>query len=132
MSPRSSCAVLADTTRMAARARASSLQFSGCLEFLQKTVQALRENDLQPSPHSAGWYHSYFCPEHGYPLNFDPRSPTEHRCPAGGEHVLVGPRFDGGWRWFVNDRLSRAAYRAALLWVVTDAEPERESVGVGE
>lgn len=62
-----------------------------------------------------GYYHDYFCPDHGVQLHFDPATPTVHRCPVD-DVQWHGARFDAAWRWFVNNRLAESAIRLALLW----------------
>jgi hypothetical protein len=91
------------------------------LPAFQPAVQRLRREVAdflaQPSAVQAapgGYYHDYFCPEHGVELVFHPAEPTSHRCPVDGE-IWQGERFDAAWRWFVNNRLSEAAFRLALL-----------------
>jgi len=44
-----------------------------------------------------GWYHDYFCPEHGVFLRYDEKRPHEHYCSAG-KHYVRGEKFDAYWR----------------------------------
>lgn len=39
----------------------------------------------------------YNCPEHGVPLTWREKSPTEHLCPMG-NHIVTGEKFDQQWR----------------------------------
>lgn len=107
-------------TYAGARRRAALPSFSSCIDALRRSVQSLEDAALQPCASPAGWFHDYFCPEHGHPLHFDPRTPTDHRCASGAGHRVIGAKFDSAWRWFVNDHLSRKAYQCALLWLLTD------------
>jgi glycosyltransferase involved in cell wall biosynthesis len=103
--------------------------FRAAVEALRDSFELLTGDRPEPCAERAGWYHHYFCPEHGRALAFDSRSPRAHRCPAAGGHSLTGDPFDAAWRWFMNDRLSLAAYRAALLWHLTDDAEGRRHAG---
>ncbi len=53
------------------------------------------ELDFPQGP--TGWYHDYFCPEHGVRLNYNAGKPHEHYCPAG-KHRVRGEKLDAYWR----------------------------------
>jgi hypothetical protein len=95
--------------------RASLPQFQPALQRLRHEAAAFMAQPLSVQTKPGGYYHDYFCPEHGTPLLFDPTSPTEHRCPLDNA-LWQGERFDAAWRWFVNNQLSEAAIRLALCW----------------
>ena len=99
----------------ALRQRAQSPAFKAALNQLQQDVETFIAQPLAVPEAPAGYYHDYFCPDHGVELLFDPKLPTEHRCPIDGA-VLGGDRFDAAWRWFANNRLSQGLLRLAVLW----------------
>ncbi|UEJ81408.1 heparinase II/III family protein [Brachybacterium halotolerans subsp. kimchii] len=59
------------------------------------------------------WTHHYFCDD-GTRLEFDPSSPTVHRCPTCGS-VRRGEPYDGAWRTTMHNLVASHAQRAALL-----------------
>src|SRR5690606_23274992 len=60
--------------------------------------------ELRPVAEAGGWGHSFHCPDHVVPLEFDPAGPAEHRCPVDGK-LWRGEDFDGGWRCALNGRI---------------------------
>ena len=97
------------------RQRAQLPAFEAVMSRLRGEVEAFISLPLAIPTEPAGYYHDYFCPEHGIQLAFDATSPSEHLCPKDGA-VFRGSRYDAAWRWFVNNQLSEAALRLALLW----------------
>ena len=97
------------------RQRACSPQFEAAIRKLRRDVEAFEQQPTNVPDQPGGYYHDYFCPEHGRQLIFNPTSPTEHRCSEDGT-LLRGARYDAAWRWFVNHRLSEVAQQLALLW----------------
>ncbi len=77
---------------------------------------------VPPPDQPAGYYHDYFCPEHGVQLVFDWRSPRAHRCPVDGA-IYRGQPYDRSWWWFVNHEHSDAAFRLALSWRLQGERP---------
>lgn len=65
-----------------------------------------------------GFYHDYFCPDHGVALEYSPRSPTRHRCPADGR-LLRGPKLDAYWILVTLQNRLQAAMDCALAWRLT-------------
>jgi len=82
---------------------------------------------MEPPDQPAGFYHDYFCPDHAVELSFDPRTPDQHRCPDDGR-VFSGEPYDSAWRWFVNNRLSTAAFELSLVWRLNGNEACRRRV----
>jgi hypothetical protein len=105
-------------------ARSRTPEFAPARDRLRADVAALREMGLDAPDASAGYYHDFFCPEHAVELAWDPRSPGAHRCPVDGK-VFCGEPFDSAWRWGVNTRLSRGAFKLALLWRMGGREGHR-------
>jgi hypothetical protein len=64
-----------------------------------------------------GWYHDYFCPEHGVRLSYDIERPNEHYCPAGKHHVR-GEKLDAYWRATTLRTLVDAARDLATVYAV--------------
>jgi len=94
---------------------------------LRNSVEAFTQQPMKAPDQPGGYYHDYFCPEHGGQLIFSPTSPAEHRCAQDGA-ILQGARYDAAWRWFVNNRLSEAAHQSALLWRLEGKEEHRHGV----
>ena len=64
--------------------RVADPRFRACLDRLISEADAALGSALAAPIEPAGYYHDYFCPDHGVQLAFDPSSPTEHRCPVDG------------------------------------------------
>ena len=101
----------------ALRARGQSPEYEPCCARLRQEAREFLALRLDPPDQQAGFYHDYFCPQHGVELLFDPAQPHSHRCPQGGE-VFSGEPYDSAWRWSVNNQLSTMAFKLALLWQV--------------
>ncbi|MBV7339639.1 heparinase II/III-family protein [Chloroflexi bacterium TSY] len=99
--------------------RTNSDQLQTAMAQLRTEVATFLAQPLQVQSAPGGYYHDYFCPEHGVELLFDPAAPTAHRCPVDGI-TITGERFDAAWRWFVNNRLAEGAYRLAILGRLED------------
>ena len=97
------------------RHKAALPQFAAALRHLHHNVQDFSARPVTVPDKPGGYYHDYFCPQHGVQLVFDPNSPQGHRCPVGDE-TFRGEPFDSAWRWFVNDRLAQAALQFSILW----------------
>jgi hypothetical protein len=95
--------------------RASLPQFDAAIQRLRGEAAAYMAQPVTVQSAPGGYYHDYFCPEHGAQLLFGPAAPTVHRCPVDNA-LWQGERFDAAWRWFVNNRLSEASLRLALCW----------------
>lgn len=98
-----------------ARRRCRMPGFEPAFRRLKAEAEAFLGLDMRPPDEPAGYYHAYFCPEHGVELAFDPARPYAHRCPKDGK-VFSGEPYDAAWRWSVNNRLSTMAFKLALLW----------------
>jgi hypothetical protein len=109
------------------RERAASPQFEAATSKLRRDVEAFEQQPMKVPDQPGGYYHDYFCPEHGRQLIFSPTSPKEHRCAEDGT-ILRGARYDAAWRWFVNNRLSEVAQQLALLWRLEGKEQHLRSV----
>jgi hypothetical protein len=115
-----------------ARSRLSGEEFRPAVERLRGEAAALEAETLAAPLDPAGWYHDFFCPEHGVQLEFALQRPQHHRCPATG-HLLTGPAFDAAARWFISERLSRGAFTLALAGAILDQRSCREAaIGVLE
>ena len=89
--------------------------FATTMQRLRQEVADFLDHPVAVPTEPGGYYHDYFCPDHGVQLHFDPASPQRHRCPL--DNVIwQGERFDAAWRWFVNNRLAESALRLAVLW----------------
>src|SRR6478672_5982151 len=102
--------------------RATLPAFHSAMQRLRDEVTAFLAQPITVPMEPGGYYHDFFCPEHGVQLVFDPASPTAHRCPIDNA-VWQGERFDAAWRWFVNNRLAESAIRLAVLWRL-EGKPE--------
>ena len=111
----------------ALRVRGRSPAYASCRSSLRQEVGAFLPLNLDPPDQQAGFYHDYFCPQHGVELHFDPARPHAHRCPQGGE-VFSGEPYDAAWRWSLNNRLSTMAFKLALLWQMDQDEACRVRV----
>jgi hypothetical protein len=89
--------------------------FATTMQRLRQEVADFLDHPVAVPTEPGGYYHDYFCPDHGVQLHFDPASPQHHRCPL--DNVIwQGERFNAAWRWFVNNRLAESALRLAVLW----------------
>ncbi len=97
------------------RTRAQSQTFETAVRRLRQDVDAFLDRPVDVPSEPAGYYHDYFCPQHGCQLTFNPSTPTEHRCPVdNAQHE--GAHYDAAWRWSANNLLSESAVRLALRW----------------
>jgi len=107
--------LLSETDWHAIQQRAALPTFGAAMQRLRDEVADFLARPVALPAEPGGYYHDYFCPEHGVQLHFDPASPHHHRCPIDNA-IWQGERFDAAWRWFVNNRLAESAIRLALLW----------------
>lgn len=107
--------LLSDADWQALQARADRPTFAAARARLRAEVDAILAQPVAVPDAPGGYYHDYFCPEHGVQLAFDPATPHTHRCPIDNK-LWTGERFDAAWRWFVNNRLAEGAIRLALRW----------------
>ncbi|MCW5851692.1 MAG: heparinase II/III family protein [Anaerolineae bacterium] len=105
----------------AVRRRAQAPEFAAALARLRAAAADYLAQPMDPPDAPAGYYHDYFCPQHGVELEFNIGDPTRHRCPVDGQE-FGGERLDAARRWFVNHRLSEASLRLALAWRL-DGDP---------
>jgi glycosyltransferase involved in cell wall biosynthesis/putative sterol carrier protein len=99
----------------AARARR---EFPAVVATLRQSVGELIAQGVEPPEEQAGYYHDFFCREHGVALEWAP-GVQSYRCPAA-PHQLQGEPYRSASRWFENDRLRKGAYQAAVLFRLTD------------
>jgi len=92
---------------------------------LREEVETFLGEAVTPPDEPAGFYHDYFCPEHAVELVFDAARPDAHPCPVDGK-VFSGEPYDAAWRWFINNRLSTAAFRLGLAWRIHEDENCRQ------
>jgi hypothetical protein len=113
--------VLADALVDRARARLQQPAFAAVAVRLRVELPEDLARPLRiPSPDQpAGYYHDYFCPQHGVQLEFEWDSPRAHRCPVDGAS-FGGEPYDRAWWWFVNHAHSEAGFRLALGWRLMD------------
>ncbi len=107
--------LLSDADWLALQQRADLPTFAAARARLRAEVSEFMAHPVAVPAEPGGYYHDYFCPEHGVQLHFDPAAPHTHRCPVDDKR-WQGERFDAAWRWFVNHRLAEGAIRLALLW----------------
>lgn len=107
--------LLSDGDWQRIRQRAGLPTFAPAMQRLRAEVADFLARPVTVPAQPGGYYHDYFCPEHGVELRFDPAAPHGHTCPID-NRVWQGERFDAAWRWFVNNRLAESAIRLALLW----------------
>ena len=69
-----------------AKARLTQPAFCAAAARLRRELEGdLARPVLVPAPdRPAGYYHDYFCPEHGVQLEFEWDAPRAHRCPVDG------------------------------------------------
>ncbi len=106
------------------RRRAAAPAFAAAAARIRREADAFLAHPLAPPDEPAGYYHDYFCPEHGIQLAFDPARPAAHACPVDGT-ILTGPRFDAAWRFSANALLSQSALNLALAWRLWGADRYR-------
>ncbi|MEZ4865060.1 MAG: heparinase II/III family protein [Caldilineaceae bacterium] len=107
--------LLSEADWQSIQTRAGLPTFAPARQRLRYEVDDLLARPVAVPTAPGGYYHDYFCPEHGVQLRFDPASPHAHHCPIDNV-VWQGERFDAAWRWFVNNRLAEGALRLALHW----------------
>lgn len=77
-----------------------------------------------------GWYHDYFCPDHGERLRYDPNRPHEHVCPTDGK-AWEGPKLDAYWVTVTLNRIADTARDAAFTYMLTgDEQYARTAAGI--
>ncbi len=89
--------LIMDATDVARLTSADAAVAAWRVSALKAAQQAL-EATLEIPAQGAGWFHDYFCPDHGRQLV--PLSPNQHRCPADGR-IFSGGNYDAAWRYFV-------------------------------
>lgn len=109
------CMLLSNADWQAIQARAGLPTFAAATQRLHHEVDDFLARPVAVPTAPGGYYHDYFCPEHGVQLHFDPAAPHTHRCPIDSA-VWQGERFDAAWRWFVNNRLAESMLRLAVSW----------------
>ncbi len=94
---------------------AGSPELAALLERLaQRAAPVLQRTPLVPQAKALLTADGGVCPEHGVRLEFDPWSPTEHRCPRCGRR-FTGERHDRAWAHYQHLWVSeRAAHLATL------------------
>ena len=97
------------------RQRAQLPAFEAVIRRLRHDVEVFLAQPVAVPSEPGGYYHDYFCPQHGVQLTFDPTSPYEHRCPVDGA-IHRGASQDAAWRWSANNLLSQSAMSLAVLW----------------
>ncbi|MFL5536537.1 MAG: heparinase II/III family protein [Gemmatimonadales bacterium] len=92
-----------------------SPELAALLERLaQRAAPVLQRSPLVPTAKALLTADGGVCPEHGVRLEFDPWSPTEHRCPRCGRR-FTGERHDRAWAHYQHLWVSeRAAHLATL------------------
>ncbi|MFL5531398.1 MAG: hypothetical protein ACJ8BC_05415, partial [Gemmatimonadales bacterium] len=92
-----------------------SPELAALLERLaQRAAPVLQRSPLVPTAKALLTADGGVCPEHGVRLEFDPWSPTEHRCPRCGRR-FIGERHDRAWAHYQHLWVSeRAAHLATL------------------
>ena len=74
-----------------------------------------RRLDFPEGP--TGWYHDYFCPEHGVYLRYDEVKPHEHYCRAG-KHYVRGEKLDAYWRAVTLGQMVEGARELATVYAI--------------
>lgn len=87
------------------------------LSRIKASARKWLKSDVQFPEGPTGWYHDYFCPEHGVRLNYDVEKPHEHYCPAG-KHYVRGEKLDAYWRATTLRILVDAARDLATLYAI--------------
>ncbi len=75
-----------------------------------------------------GWYHHYFCPEHGVRLKYDYNRPHEHICPEDGK-VWTGDEYDAYWRTVTHGSIVGKAVDLALVYALYGHEEYARAAG---
>lgn len=107
--------LLSEADWQAIQSRAALPAFAAVIQRLHHEVADFLAQPVAVPTAPGGYYHDYFCPEHGVQLHFDPALPHTHRCPVD-DAIWQGETFDAAWRWFVNNRLAESTFRLAVLW----------------
>jgi hypothetical protein len=94
---------------------AASPELAALLERMaQRAGPVLQRMPLVPAAKALLTADGGVCPEHGVRLEFDPWSPTQHRCPRCGQR-FTGERHDRAWAHYQHLWVSeRAAHLATL------------------
>ncbi|MAG34724.1 MAG: hypothetical protein CL878_00520 [Dehalococcoidia bacterium] len=108
------------------RLRAQQPAFAAVVQRLHADVAWTFQRSLTVPERTAGYYHDFFCPEHAVQLEYNPESPTRHRCPVDGAW-FSGEPYDSAWLWSVNYELAQAAFRLALLWQLEGHAKHRDN-----
>ena len=88
------------------------------VERLRRDVDEVRDLYDHPPLGLTGWTHEYFCSVDAHRLEFAPKRPTEHVCPAC-RKIYSGRPYDDCWRTNVHNQITRATRDAAVLYRIT-------------
>lgn len=92
-----------------------------CYSRIKASARRWSKEDGQFPDGPTGWYHDYFCPEHGVRLSYDVERPHEHYCQAG-KHFVRGEKLDAYWRATTLRILVDAARDLATVYAI-DGDP---------
>ncbi|MBI4605476.1 MAG: heparinase II/III family protein [Planctomycetes bacterium] len=100
------------------RAKARAAHHAWAREALAAIVASadrLASRPVEVPEGPTGWFHDYFCPDHGVLLRYDRERPHEHVCPEDGR-VWRGPKLDAHWVSTTVRGLLESAADAGLAW----------------
>lgn len=97
-------------------------------EAIKASATRWRKRSLDFPEGPTGWYHDYFCPEHGVFLQYDEGKPRDHYC-AAGKHYVQGEKFDAYWRAVTLGRMVRGARDVATAYAIEGDREWAESAG---
>jgi len=92
-------------------------EFSAVIDRLMVIRENLIVHGIEPPDKQAGYYHNFFCREHGVQLLWTPGCQV-FQCPVTFHNVQGEPYFAAS-RWFENRRLADGAYQTAMLFRLT-------------
>jgi hypothetical protein len=100
------------------RRRRADPAFADAWRQLETAADEALALNLATPREPGGWYHHYFCPEHGELLEWDAQRPAAHWCRCC-NRALSGETFDAAWRNGAHHRLATGARACALAWQAT-------------
>ncbi|MBD3184317.1 hypothetical protein GF312_18685 [Candidatus Poribacteria bacterium] len=86
------------------------------------------ENKIPLPEGPTGWYHNYFCPEHGVQLRYNYNKPHEHVCPEDGK-VWTGDKYDEYWRTVTHNNIANSAVNLAMVYGFEGKEEYARAAG---
>jgi hypothetical protein len=88
---------------------------SSVYKGIKSSADSWMKNTIPIPEGPTGWYHDYFCPDHGVQFRYDYNKPYEHVCPEDGK-VWTGDKYDAYWRTVTHNNIANKAVDLAFAY----------------